>query len=412
MEYPFEKILLVVSLLLFISILASKTSGKLGIPVLVMFLAIGMLAGEGGIGVVNFNNPEVAQALGAVSLAFILFSGGLDTRLQSIRPVLARGIALSTVGVFLTAVLIGVFVSWVTDFSLLEGLLLGAIVSSTDAAAVFAILRNKGMALKRYLRPTLELESGSNDPMAYFLTISFTYLLVNPAARIESLIPIFLQQMLVGGLMGWFTGKIMAWILNHIHLAYEGLYPVLLISLVLFTFSLTSTLQGNGFLAVYVSAIMLGNTNFAYKSSLIKFFDGFAWLMQILMFITLGLLIIPRHIWSIAEIGFVIAAYLIIIARPLAVFASLVLFKISIKEKAFISWVGLRGAVPIVFATYPLLEGVTKADMIFNLVFFIVITSVLFQGTTLPFVAKALGLGSAEQTHKQCMPVVEATQED
>lgn len=385
-----ENIILVGSLLLIASLLASKTSFKLGIPTLILFLVIGMLAGSEGIGGIDFDNPHVAQLLGIVALNLILFSGGMDTKWESVKPVLWRSISLSTIGIILTAVTIGLFVYWVADFTLFEGLLLGSIVSSTDAAAVFSILRTRSIGLKKNLRPTLELESGSNDPMAYVLTISFIYLTQNADANIWMLIFKFIQQMVIGALLGYIIGRGMVIVINRAQLETEGLYPVLIMAMIFFNFAFTSAIGGNGFLSVYLAAVILGNSNFIHKKSAIRFYDGQAWLMQIVMFLTLGLLVFPSRILPIAGTGIMIALVLIFIARPIGVFVSLSFFDIKLRDKLFISWVGLRGAVPIVFATYPLIAGVEKADLIFHLVFFISATSVLLQGSTLPFVARWL----------------------
>lgn len=390
MRFTPENIILISSVLLIASIVANKTSFKLGIPTLILFLVVGMLAGSEGIGKIYFDDPHTAQLMGVVALNFILFSGGMDTKWETVKPVIWRSISLSTLGVILTASVVGVFVYLVTDFTLLEGLLLGSIVSATDAAAVFAVLRSRNVGLKGGLRPTLELESGSNDPMSYILTISFVYLLSNGNASILTLLLHFVQEMTIGAIAGYALGRLMAFVINMIKLDTEGLYPVLVMAMIFFTFSFTDLIGGNGFLAVYLSALVLGNSNFIHKKSLIRFYDGQAWLMQIIMFLTLGLLVFPSRIVPIIGIGLLISAVLIFLARPLAVFLSLSFFKIRTRDKLFISWVGLRGAVPIVFATYPLIAGLAKADMIFNLVFFISVTSVLIQGTTLPLVAKWL----------------------
>lgn len=397
MNLTIENILLVGSLLLFISIIAGKTSYRFGVPILVLFLAVGMLAGSEGIGGIYFNDPQTAQFIGIVSLNFILFSGGLDTSWSAIKPVLKQGIALSTLGVLITAVSLGIFVWQVTDFTLYEGLLLGAIVSSTDAAAVFSILRGKSLALKSNLRPTLELESGSNDPMAYVLTIAFLGLVVNPGVSLWSIVPLFFQQMVLGGLAGWGFGWLSKVIINRIRLDFDGLYPVLAVALMFITFSFTDFIGGNGFLAVYLCAVYLGNQDLIHKKTIIKMFDGLAWLMQIVLFLTLGLLVFPSEIVPVMGIGMMIAAFLIFIARPLSVFISLLPFKMKLRRRFYISWVGLRGAVPIVFATYPLLAGIDKAHMIFNIVFFISLTSVLLQGTTLSVLAKWLNVALPEK---------------
>lgn len=397
-----ENILLLGSVLLFLSIVASKTSIKLGIPTLILFLVVGMLAGSDGPGGIYFNDFKIAQLLGVVALNFILFSGGLETKWESIKPILWQGVSLSTIGVLITAFSVGIFSSYLLGYSLLEGMLLGAIVSSTDAAAVFSILRSRSVGLKGNLRPTLELEGGSNDPMAYFLIVSLIYLIAEPDASIVSLIPKFLKSMILGAVGGYCFGKTMIWIINKIKLDIDGLYPVLILSLVFFTFSFTDFVGGNGFLAVYISALILGNNNFLHKKSLIRFYDGQAWLMQIVMFLTLGLLVYPHEIVPVLGPGVLIALFLIFVARPLAVLVSLIFFKeLNIRKKLFLSWVGLRGAVPIIFATYPLLAGIPVANNIFNLVFFISVSSVLLQGTTLPMVARWLRVSVAEKIKRK-----------
>ena len=385
-----ENILLVGSLLLFVSIIVGKTSYKFGVPTLLLFLAIGMIAGSEGIGGISFDDPKIAQFIGIVSLNFILFSGGLDTNWSAVKPVIKEGIVLSTLGVLFTAVALGTFVWLITDFTIYESLLLGSIVSSTDAAAVFSILRSKSLALKTNLRPTLELESGSNDPMAYVLTIAFLSLVVNQNQPLYSIIPLFFQQMIFGAIAGLGFGMLSKIIINKIRLDFEGLYPVLVIALMFATFSATTFVGGNGFLAIYICAVYLGNQDLIHKRTILKMFDGLAWLMQIVLFLTLGLLVFPSHILPVVGIGLIISIFLIFVARPVGVFISLLFFKMKLRRRFYISWVGLRGAVPIVFATYPLLAGIDKADMIFNIVFFISVTSILIQGTTLTIVAKWL----------------------
>lgn len=400
MNLTIENILLVGSLLLLISIIAGKTSYKFGVPTLLLFLTIGMLAGSDGIGGIHFNNPKITQFIGIVSLNFILFSGGLDTSWKAIKPILWEGIALSTLGVLLTAVSLGVFVWSFTGLTIYESLLLGAIVSSTDAAAVFSILRSKNLALRTNLRPTLELESGSNDPMAYVLTIAFLSLVINQDLGLISIIPLFLKQMIIGGISGLAFGKISKLIINRIKLDFEGLYPVLVIALMFITFSATDFMGGNGFLAIYICAVYLGNQDLIHKKTILKMYDGLAWLMQIVLFLTLGLLVFPNQIVPIIGVGLLISLFLIFIARPVGVFISLLFFKMKLRRRFYISWVGLRGAAPIVFATYPLLAGIDKANLIFNIVFFISVTSVLIQGTTLSIVAKWLRVALPGETKK------------
>jgi cell volume regulation protein A len=392
-----ENILLIGSVLLLLSVVVGKTSYKFGVPTLLLFLVIGMLAGSEGLIGINFNDPKIAQFIGIVSLNFILFSGGLDTDWSSVKPILKPGVALSTLGVLFTALSLGTFVYYLTDFTIYESMLLGSIVSSTDAAAVFSILRSKSLGLKNNIRPTLELESGSNDPMAYVLTISFLTLVLNQDKGVEAIIPIFLQQMLLGGALGFAFGKLSKIIINRIKLDFEGLYPVLAIALMFITFSATDFLGGNGFLAIYVCAVYLGNKYLIHKKTIMKMYDGLAWLMQIVLFLTLGLLVFPSQIIPYFGIGLLISVFLILVARPFAVFLSLSFFKIDIRSKLYLSWAGLRGAVPIVFATYPLLAGIDKANMIFNLVFFIAVTSVIIQGTTLNIFAKWLKVSLPEE---------------
>lgn len=392
-----ENILLIGSVLLFVSLLASKTSFRLGIPVLILFLGIGMLAGSDGIGGICFDNPKTAQFIGIVALNFILFSGGLETDWQLVRPVLWQGISLSTLGVLLTAISVGLFAWLVTDFNIYEGLLLGAIVSSTDSAAVFSILRSKNLALKGNLRPTLELESGSNDPIAYILTVVLTGIVVKQESNFIIILPMLIMQLLIGGALGFVFGKLSTYMINRIKLDYEGLYIVLVIAIVFFTFSATDFIGGNGFLAVYITAVYMGNQEFIHRKRIIRSFDSFAWLMQIVLFLTLGLLVFPSHIVPVIGLGLIISFFLMLVARPLGVFISLLPFKTQQRSRLFISWVGLRGAVPIVFATYPLIAGAEKAGMIFNIVFFISITSVLIQGTSLPYIARKLHLTLPER---------------
>lgn len=390
MNLTIENIILVGSILLLISIFAGKTSYKFGVPTLIFFLGVGMLAGEDGIGGIAFDDPQIAQMIGIISLNFILFNGGLDTDWKAVRPIVKQGIVLSSLGVLLTALTLGAFVYYVTDFTVYESLLLGSIVSSTDAAAVFSILRSKSLALRTNLRPTLELESGSNDPMAYVLTILFLGLVMNPEQNIVSVIPIFFQQMILGGIGGFAFGRISIIIINRIKLDFEGLYPVLVIALMFITFSVTDFFGGNGFLAIYICGLYLGNKYIIHKKTIIRMYDGLAWLMQIVLFLTLGLLVLPSQIIPVVGVGIMISMFLMFVARPISVFISLIFFKMRFQRRLYISWIGLRGAVPIVFATYPLLAGIDKANMIFNIVFFIALTSILIQGTSLGVVAKWL----------------------
>jgi len=394
LEFPYmfdpSIMLFVAGLLVFASIIASRVSDRLGLPALLVFLVIGMLAGSDGPGGIQFENAETANLVGVIALAFILFSGGLDTNWGVIRPVLGRGVLLSTLGVAITAGLVGLFATVALGFSLPAGLLLGAIISSTDAAAVFSVLRGKGVGLKGNLRPLLELESGSNDPMAIFLTLGMTQLLTEPDFSVSSLVPSFLLNMVVGVAAGFILGRLAGLILNRIRLDFEGLYPVLTMSLVLLTFGAAEALQGNGFLAVYVCGIILNGADFVYKRAVVKFHDGLAWLLQIGMFLVLGLLVFPSQLPQVVFMSLATAAFLMFVARPVAVAIGLAGSSFTKRERLLVSWTGLRGAVPIVLATFPLMAGYEHSILIFDVVFFIVLTSVLVQGSLLMPVARLL----------------------
>ena len=396
MNYSIEYILFGVSVLLLVSIFAGKAAARLRVPALLIFLLVGMIAGSEGPGGVEFEDAWAAQLLGVLALAFIIFSGGLHSSWGRVAPVLWPGISLSTVGVFLTAILVGLFAHIILGFSLLTGLLLGAIVSSTDAAAVFSVMSSSGTKLKGSLKDLLEFESASNDPMAVILTLGFVHLITNPAASYWSMFYLLIMQMALGLLIGYGMGRAIIFMVNRLRLDYEGLYPVLTLSLVLFTYGATAAVGGSGFLAVYIAGLIMGGSEFVNKKSLTRFHDALAWLLQITMFLILGLLVFPSKLVPVIFGGIVTSLFLIFIARPLGVFLSLPFGRTKLNEKIFISWVGLRGAVPIILATFPLLAGVPNADLIFNLVFFIVITSVLLQGTTIPAVAKWLGLDAPE----------------
>ena len=400
MNYPIEYILLGASVLLLFSIIASKVASKLSVPALVIFILVGMFAGSEGPGGIEFDNAWAAQSLGVIALAFIIFSGGLHSSWKSVSPVLLAGISLSTIGVFLTAILIGLFVYYLFDFPILTALLLGAIVSSTDAAAVFSVMSSSGTKLKGSLKDLLEFESASNDPMAVILTLGFIHLITNPEASVWSMIILLVQQMIFGIIIGYVMGKVIVFKVNRLRLDFEGLYPVLTLSLVIFTYGLTASIGGSGFLAVYITGLMMGGTEFIHKQSLTRFHDGLAWLFQITMFLILGLLVFPSQLLPVFLMGVLISLFLIFIARPVGVFISLPFGRNNLKQKTFISWVGLRGAVPIILATFPLLAGVPKAEILFNVVFFIVITSVLIQGTTIPLIAKWLGVDEPDNNIK------------
>ncbi len=401
MTIVIENILLWVAVLILASVLASKLSDRFSVPALLIFLIIGMLAGSEGIGGIYFDNYAVAKSIGIITLIFIVYSGGLGASWKAVRPVLFPGLVLSTAGVLLTAIVVGLSAVLLLKFTLIEGLLLGSIVSSTDAAAVFSILRSKKISLKGSLKPLLELESGSNDPMAVFLTIGFLGILTRSESSVVHLLPLFLLDMGMGLLIGYLMARASIAIINNIKLEYEGLYSVLTIALILLTYAITVLLKGNGFLAVYLLGLMMSKNDFVNKRTLIRFHEGVAWLMQIAMFLTLGLLVFPSQIVPIIGSGLLISAILILVARPISIFLCLIPFKFRFAEKIMISWVGLRGAVPIVLATFPLLAGISQSQTIFNVVFFVVLASVLIQGTSIPVASKLLGLYSPMDTRKR-----------
>jgi potassium/hydrogen antiporter len=395
---PIEPILAATAVLLLVGVIASKASSQTGVPGLLLFLAIGMLAGSEGPGRIYFDNPAQVQFVGVIALAFILFSGGLDTSWNVIKPVLAKGLLLANLGVLVSAAVMAGVAVLVLGFSPLEGFLLGAIVSSTDAAAVFSVMRMRNVNLTNDLEPLIEFESGSNDPIAVFLTIGLTELLAHDGGSLWGLLPSFVLQMVLGAILGYGLGRLGVFLINRLRLSQEGLYPVLTLGMVLLTYSLTSLLQGNGFLAVYIAGVVMNGLNFVHKRSLMRFHDGIAWVMQIAMFIVLGLQVYPSQLLPLAGQGLLLAAVLIFLARPLSVFLSLIWFRMSVPALLTVSWVGLRGAVPIVMATFPMLAELPQAETIFNIVFFIVLSSVLLQGTTIPIVARWLGTQRAHHT--------------
>ena len=365
MIFTAENILLIGSILLFVSIVVGKTGYRFGVPALLLFLLVGMLFGSDGLGL-QFHNAKIAQFIGMVALSVILFSGGMDTKFKEIRPILSPGIVLSTVGVFLTALFTGLFIwylsgmSWTNiHFPLITSLLLASTMSSTDSASVFAILRSQKMNLKHNLRPMLELESGSNDPMAYMLTIVLIQFIQSDGMGTGNIIGSFIIQFLVGAAAGYILGKLAILILNKINIDNQSLYPILLLSFVFFTFAITDLLRGNGYLAVYIAGMMVGNHKITFRKEIATFMDGLTWLFQIIMFLMLGLLVNPHEMIEVAVVALLIGVFMIVIGRPLSVFLCLLPFrKITLKSRLFVSWVGLRGAVPIIFATYPVVANV------------------------------------------------------
>ena len=400
MIFTAENILLIGAILIFCSILISKTGYRFGIPTLLLFLLVGMIFGSDGLGL-QFDSASDAQFIGMMALSIILFTGGMDTKIADIRPVLAQGILLSTVGVLLTTLLTGGFIFYLSQWtstnismSFLTCLLLASTMSSTDSASVFNLLRSQKMNLKENLRPILELESGSNDPMAYMLTIALIQVVASGNDLDIALITKDLfVQFLFGGVIGFAFGHLSVWLINKIGLSNGSLYPILLLSLVFIIFTSTDLLKGNGYLAVYIAGVVVGNSRLTFRKVINTFMNGLTWLFQIVMFLSLGLLVNPHEMFDVAGVALLIGLFMIIVARPISVFACLLPFrKMTNRARMFVSWVGLRGAVPIIFATYPVVAGIPDSNQLFNIVFFITLLSLVFQGMTIASGARMLHL--------------------
>lgn len=396
--------MLIAAVLLFFSVLVGKAGSRFGMPALLVFLGIGMAAGIDGFGL-QFDNAAAAEFIGMVALCIILFSGGLDTDFKKIRPVLGPGLVLATLGVLLTTIITGVFIHEMMRlmapeyaFGWAESLLLAAIMSSTDSASVFSILNSSGIGLKQRLKPTLELESGSNDPMAYLLVVLLISVIESGSditgGLVLSTLGALAVQLGVGVAAGWVIGLLSVKAINSIRSDNDFMYPVLVISCCFFAFTLTGLVGGNSYLAVYIAGVVVGNKRIVLKRTITTFFGGFTWLVQIAMFLTLGLLVNPHELVDIVWPGLLLGVFMIVVARPVAVLACLIPFKCyAPRAKAYICWVGLRGAVPIIFATYALMSpAVVHARFMFNLVFFITILSLLIQGTTVNSMARRLKL--------------------
>lgn len=405
MGFSIEIVLLVVSVLFFLSILAGKASSKFGVPALLLFLAVGMFFGSDGLGI-QFENIHAAQNIGTVALCIILFSGGLDTSISEIRPVIAQGVILATLGVFLTAIITGVLIWWVLGMTMasagigfITSLLMASTMASTDSASVFSILRSKGLHLKHNLRPMLELESGSNDPMAYILVISLISIIkLNSEPNYWLVAGKLLLQLGIGAVLGILIGRLAVRVINRIKIGNDSLYPILVFTFCIFIYAATYFANGNGFLAVYIGGLVIGNSKFVHKRSSLGFFDGLAWMFQLIMFLTLGLLVNPRELLPIMVPGLIISFLMIFFSRPLTVLFCLLPFpKMHVRDKIYVSWVGLRGAVPIIFAIFPLVENVPHARLIFNIVFFCTLVSLIVQGTSLPLIANWLKLADLRQ---------------
>jgi len=400
MNISIEILLLGISVLFFISIIVGKMGDKFGIPALLLFLILGMAMGTDGLGI-QFDNAGVARDIGLVALAIILFTGGMNTNIAEIRPVLLPGLSLSTLGVILTTLITGFIIWWISgmsvntaEISLASALLLAATLSSTDSASVFSILRSKDLRLKHNLRPLLEFESGCNDPVAYILTITVSGIILLGTKTNFLVIALSIgSQLVIGAIVGFLCGKLALLAINRLQVSNSSFYSFLVLTFAIFIFSSSHFLKGNGLLAVYIGGLVIGNAKFIHKRRVYAFFDGISWMGQLIMFLTLGLLINPHELIPIIVPGLIISLIMVVISRPLSVFACLAPFrKMQLRDRMFVSWVGLRGAVPIIFAILPLAAGVPHARIIFNIVFFCTLVSLLVHGTSLPLVARWLGL--------------------
>lgn len=392
MIFTTDNIILLLAVLLVTGVVTAKFSSRIGLPSLVFFVVVGMVLSK----FIYYDNASLTQLFGILALIIILFDGGMQTKWTDIRSVAKPSLSLATIGVVLTTFLIGACATFILDVSWMEGLLFGAIVGSTDAAAVFAVLGNKN--IKKRLTSVLEAESGTNDPMAMFLTIALIELMQHPEAKLFTMIVEFLWEMGLGLVMGYLLGKISTMLIKNINLDSSGLYPVLSVALAVLTYGATAIMGGSGLLAVYVMAVFVGNVEIPYRHSILRFNEGFAWMMQILMFILLGLLVFPSDLLQVIWQGIALSFLLMFLARPIGVYISTIGMSFSIKERTFIAWSGLRGAVPIVLATYPLIAGLENAHLIFNVVFFVVLTSALIQGATISPLAKWFGFSKGEKT--------------
>ena len=399
-----ENVVLVGALLLFVAVMAGKVAYRFGAPALLLFLGVGMLF---GLNFISYRSVEMTQFVGMIALCIILFTGGMDTKFSEIKPIIGPGVVLATVGVVMTAFVLAGFVWLVAPWLGIEipfalALLLASTMSSTDSASVFSILRSKKQGLKQNLRPLLELESGSNDPMAYMMTILLISVVSNTSSGVGlgMSVVFFVVQMVVGALSGYLIGRLAVWTINRIKLANHSLYSVLLLAFIFFSFAFTDLIKGNGYLAVYLSGLVIGNHKLEQKRPLTVFFDGFTWLMQIVMFLTLGLFVNSNELLEprVLILGGLVGAFMILVTRPLTVFTCLLPFrKFTTKARLYVSWVGLRGAVPILFAIYPLMAHVENAGLLFNVVFLGTIISLLVQGTTVSGMANLLGLAYEER---------------
>ena len=389
-------LMIICSLVLLICITSTKILYKFGVPLLLIFIVLGMLFGSDGIVGIYFDNYELASDICSIALIFIMFYGGFGTNWKMAKPIAVQSILMSSLGVVITAGLTGLFSSIVFKTSLLEGLLIGAVIASTDAAAVFAILRSQKLNLKGSIASILEIESGSNDPFAYMLTIIILGLMSNQGYG--SIVPMLLNQIIVGILASIVLAKLSVYLLRNVMFEIEGFYPIFITAISILSYSLSEYFGGNGYLSVYITGIIIGNSKIPHKKSIFQFFDGVSWLMQILLFFLLGLLAFPSQMPSVMFKGISISIFMILIARPIATFSILSWFKVPIKEKLFISWVGIRGAASIVFAIFAVTYDVHINYDIFHIIFFIALFSVSVQGTLIPKVARKLDLIDDDQS--------------
>lgn len=389
-------LMIICSLVLLICITSTKILYKFGVPILLIFIVLGMLFGSDGIVGIYFDNYELASDICSIALIFIMFYGGFGTNWKMAKPIAVQSILMSSLGVVITAGLTGLFSSIVFKTSLLEGLLIGSVIASTDAAAVFAILRSQKLNLKGSIASILEIESGSNDPFAYMLTIIILGLMSNQGYG--SIVPMLLNQIIVGILASIVLAKLSVYLLRNVMFEIEGFYPIFITAIAILAYSLSEYFGGNGYLSVYITGIIIGNSKIPHKKSIFQFFDGVSWLMQILLFFLLGLLAFPSQIPSVMFKGISISIFMILIARPIATFSILSWFKVPIKEQLFISWVGIRGAASIVFAIFAVTYDVHINYDIFHIIFFIALFSVSVQGTLIPKVARKLDLIDDDQS--------------
>ncbi|MBD66234.1 MAG: potassium/proton antiporter [Halobacteriovoraceae bacterium] len=392
MESFLNNFLLSSSIILLLSVLLSKSSSRFGLPILIIFMFIGMLSGSEGLLGIYFENYELTHSLSLIALCLIIFSGGIETELKDIKKNLGRGILLSSVGVLLTTLFVGIFVHFILKLSVLESLLMGAILSATDAAAVFSVFKDKSAQVIARDKNLLKFESGSNDPMAYFLVTVILGLIESDTYQISEISLSFVLNPIVGLGVGVILARAFISLNNVINLEYVGLYPALTLSFLFLNYSISSQLDGNGFLSVYVFGLLISSRKIIHRTFLYSFYDGISWLSQIGLFVMLGLLVFPSRLMKIAPEGIVIALFLVFVARPLTIFLCLLFSKFNTKDKIFISWAGLKGATPIVFASLAAVKMGNKAYLLFDIVFFVVIVSAITQGMTLKLVARKLGL--------------------